>query len=311
MGSPPEDRRATAGDHAGQWGRTNGPASPVGPVVAYADLVAGLRSLGLGCASRVVVHSSLSAFGWVEGGAATIVRALLDSGGTVVMPAFTYQCGAWSPEGDFPGNAYAPAPWPGYGPVPFSLDLPIHPDIGIIPETFRRDFGAVRSDHPVDSFVALGPDAAAVLASQSLDESLAPLAALRDRGGDVLLLGVDHTKNTAVHVAEQEAGRHTLVRHALTTSGIVTVRNSGGCSDGFSAIEPHVADITRELWIGTARVRRLPLRPLLARARALIAADPLALLCDDPECERCRAVEAIDGARRVAPGGPGAGGCDA
>lgn len=273
--------------------------------ITHADLVAGLRALGLDGTSHVVVHSSLAAFGRVEGGAATVVRALLDVCGTVVMPAFTYQCGAWAPGGVFPGNAYAPAPWPDYNPVPFGPAEPVHRAIGAIPETFRRDFGALRSNHPTLSFVAKGPDAAAILGAQRLDEPLAPLAALRDLGGDVLLLGVDHRSNTSIHVAEREAGRHTLLRHALTPTGGVVTPNGGGCSRGFGAIELRVADITREARLGAARVRRLPLRPLIERARALVAAGPFALLCDLPDCERCGAVREVDGHKRArTPSGP-------
>ena len=215
------------------------------------------------------------------------MRALLDVCGTTLMPAFTYQCAARAPEGDLPGNAYNS---PEQAPVPFSPAEPIHGDLGIIPETFRREFSALRSDHPTLSFVAAGPDAAALLAAQRLDKPLAPLMALRDLGGAVLLLGVDHRSNTSIHVGEREAGRHTFVRYALTPAGVVPTRNGGGCSAGFGAIEPHVADVTRETDIGAARARCLPLRPLIARARALVAADPAALLCDDPTCERCRAV---------------------
>ena len=57
-------------------------AAPASAPVARVELVAGLRALGLTRASRVVVHASLSAFGRVEGRAATVVRALLDSCGT-------------------------------------------------------------------------------------------------------------------------------------------------------------------------------------------------------------------------------------
>jgi aminoglycoside 3-N-acetyltransferase len=43
------------------------------PVVTQPMLEAGLRALGLGLGDAIEVHSSLSAFGWVDGGAATII----------------------------------------------------------------------------------------------------------------------------------------------------------------------------------------------------------------------------------------------
>ena len=61
------------------------------PSCSYGNVVDGLRQLGV-CAGAVVeVHGSLSAFGHVEGGASTIIDALIDvvtTAGTIVMPAY-------------------------------------------------------------------------------------------------------------------------------------------------------------------------------------------------------------------------------
>ena len=65
-----------------------------------------------------------------------------------------------------------------------------------------------------------------------------------------------------------------------------------GCSDGFEASAPRVAANTRITNIGGARVQRLPLRALLHTAGEMIRADPAALLCDRPGCQRCSAIRA-------------------
>ena len=55
------------------------------------DIEAGLRRIGLDGGEAVEVHSSLSSFGWVAGGAATVVEALMSvvgEGGAVVMSAY-------------------------------------------------------------------------------------------------------------------------------------------------------------------------------------------------------------------------------
>ena len=57
-----------------------------------ADLVNWFRILGVRPGMALEVHSSLSSFGYVEGGADTVIEALMESVGTegaIVMPSFT------------------------------------------------------------------------------------------------------------------------------------------------------------------------------------------------------------------------------
>ncbi|MER6898900.1 AAC(3) family N-acetyltransferase, partial [Amycolatopsis sp. NPDC000740] len=78
-------------------------------VVVDADVVcAGVRELGVAEGGVVIVHSSLSALGNVDGGADAVVRGLLravGSAGTVVVPAFTPQVADPFPEVPGPGDA--------------------------------------------------------------------------------------------------------------------------------------------------------------------------------------------------------------
>ncbi|MFA6111581.1 MAG: AAC(3) family N-acetyltransferase, partial [Candidatus Latescibacterota bacterium] len=59
--------------------------------VTGAAIATGLRQLGVAAGSRIAVHSSLSAFGHVVGGAEAVVAALREvvtGEGTIVMPAY-------------------------------------------------------------------------------------------------------------------------------------------------------------------------------------------------------------------------------
>jgi aminoglycoside 3-N-acetyltransferase len=132
----------------------------------------------------------------------------------------------------------------------------------------------------------VGRYAAELIAAQRLDWSLGPIEALASLGGDVLLLGVDHTVNTAIHLAEQRLGRSRFYRYAKLTDGVwMELPNIAGESHGFDALEPELTADSREVMIGRCRARRIALSTVLAAVERLIRADPAALLCADPKCQ--------------------------
>lgn len=175
-----------------------------------ASLEAELRSLGVGQGDLLLVHSSLSALGWVSGGAMAVLQALRDAlgpEGTLVMPT---HC----PEGGDPAHWSQP-------PVPpdwveqirahrpaFDPTRTPSRQMGAIPELFRTWPGVRRSLHPVGSFAAEGPLAETVTALHDLSEMLgerSPLGALYRHDARVLLLGVGHGANTSLHLGEFRA----------------------------------------------------------------------------------------------------------
>jgi len=128
--------------------------------------------------------------GYVEGGADTVIDALLEvvgKEGTIVMP--TYSTGE---AGEF-YDAYDPQSTPVW--------------TGRIPEVFRQREGAVRSLHPVHSITAIGPKA--VELTQGHERLIAPCGKdnpyyrLAEFGGYILLLGVRQSSNSIFHVAEE------------------------------------------------------------------------------------------------------------
>jgi aminoglycoside 3-N-acetyltransferase len=69
-----------------------GPRPAGWPSVDLGRLTADLRSLGLVPGQDLLVHCSLSAIGWVDGGPATLLRAIQEvagPGATIVVPAQT------------------------------------------------------------------------------------------------------------------------------------------------------------------------------------------------------------------------------
>jgi aminoglycoside 3-N-acetyltransferase len=174
------------------------------------SLVADLAALGVRPGMTLLVHSALSALGWVSGGPQAVVLALeqsLGPEGTLVMPAHS-------------GGLSDPANWH-HPPVPaawwqiirdtmpaFDPDLTPTRSMGAVVECFRKQAGVRRSYHPQVSFVARGPHADFITRDHALAFSLgegSPLARVYDLDGWILLLGVGHGNNTSLHLAEYRA----------------------------------------------------------------------------------------------------------
>ena len=168
------------------------------------------RTLGVKPGRVVLVHSSLSAMGWVCGGSVAVIIALeevLGSTGTLVMPAH-------STELTEPSRWESPPVSESWWPV-IRENMPAYDSwltptraMGHIAETFRKQRGVLRSAHPQFSFCARGPQASRITDNHSLAFGLgehSPLARIYDLDGSVLLVGVNHSNNTSMHLAEYRA----------------------------------------------------------------------------------------------------------
>ncbi len=267
--------------------------------VRLRDLLLGLRDLRLADAP-VIVHSSLKSFGqvstgstWqVEGGAVTVVNALVTAFGAVLVPTFTYKpmiTPLAGPENN--GITYGSLQDQNRMAEFFTLRMPADPLMGVIPELFRRHPRAKRSNHPIQSFA--GINAEKILAAQTMTDHLAPLGLLEKADGWVLLIGVNHTVNTSIHYAEKLAGRRQFIRWALTPKGVVECPGFPGCSAGFQAVAPDMEKFTRKVQIGESLIQAVPLKMLFKVVVGRIKKDPLALLCQQEDCERCNAIRAL------------------
>ena len=174
------------------------------------SLQADLRALGIRSGMVLLVHSSLSAMGWVCGGAVAAIVALqkvLGATGTLIMPTHSTDLtepSQWK-------NPPVPESW---WPVIRATMPAYHPDLtptrsmGVIAETFRKQKGVLRSAHPHHSFCAYGHQASHITTNHSLEFGLgeeSPLARTYDLSGFILLLGVGHDSNTSMHLAEYRA----------------------------------------------------------------------------------------------------------
>ena len=256
--------------------------------VSSSDLKTGLAKLGL-TKHLVIAHASLKAFGHIEGGAETMLAALLDSVRGIIMPTFTYKS-MLNPEVGPPRNGIT------YGSETdlnklaeaFYPDMPADKMMGVLPEFLRKHPKAKRSSHPIQSFAGIRADA--VINSQRIYDPLSPIGMLADQDGWVLLLGVDHTVNTSIHYAEKLAGRLQFIRWALLQDRVVECPGFPGDLDGFNVIAPALDKYTRRVEIGDALVQAVHLKSLIKVVMDQIKENPFALLCQRQDCERCTAV---------------------
>lgn len=243
--------------------------------LSRAEIRGGFRGLGIEDGDSVVVHSSLSSLGRVEDGAEAVVDALFDAvgeRGTVAMPTFTRYDEPYEPE-------TSPS------------------TVGAITEAFRGRSGVVRSPHPTKSVAVRGPDADRYVASHEPSNSLGPGSPIHravDDGASILLIGVDHTADSALHVAERLAGlpyrdqmAETTVRREGETETVEV--NRVHCSRGFETAGVVASRLGLESIgsIGEATVRLADGPALLALVVSVLEEDPGFLLCDLPDCDRC------------------------
>ncbi len=240
----------------------------------------------------VCLHSSLSAHGFIEGGAAEVVDAFRSEAATVLVPTFSETYEVFPPPADDrpPRNGIDyDRGEPTRPDVPFDADTAgLDPSMGAVPREVLGRPARRRGNHPTCSFSALGPDGRELIAGQRPDDVFAPLRTLADLGGSVVLAGVGLDRMTLLHLAEQMAGRTLFRRWALVGPETVVPVQLGGCSQGFPALESVLAPIERSVQLGAARWRAFPAAAALELAAAAIRERPECTRCADPDCLRCQ-----------------------
>lgn len=247
-----------------------------GGTVSRRQILDDLRALGVGPGMTVMVHSSLSALGQVEGGAESVIEALIEAvgpDGTVAMPAMS-------------------------GGV-FDIETSAS-NVGTITEVFRSWPGVKRSFHPTHSACAIGPYADFLL-EDTLDHPTAigsdsPWGRLsRLPQGHVLLLGVDQDRNTLLHHPEEIVRApylSTIERKYRDAEGNVRTKTLDlfpGPHRDFIGLEPLIRDgnAMRMGRVGNAVARLMHAQSTVDIVLSALRRDPAAVLCDNPNCNDC------------------------
>ena len=144
-------------------------------LVLKKDIIESLSRVGLRKGQVVEVHTSMSSFGFVCGGAQVIIEALMETvgrEGTIVMPTQSWKnldpsTGVhWEePEEWWP---IIRENWPAY-----DKDITPTNTMGAVAEMFRKWPGTIRSQHPARSMAAWGKYAEYITKDHTLSNILA------------------------------------------------------------------------------------------------------------------------------------------
>ncbi|HAV78367.1 MAG TPA: hypothetical protein DCX53_13550, partial [Anaerolineae bacterium] len=228
----------------------------------FMELKKAFQTLGLQD-KPVIAHASLKNFGKIEGGAGTVVNAMLASFNGVILPAFTYKT-MITPEVGPPNNGLTYGSGKDLNKMaePFRSTMPPDKMMGSLPNQLLYEKDVMRTSHPILSFAGIQADE--ILLTQTLFDPLAPIRALSEKDGWVVLINVDHSVNTSIHYGEKLAGRRQFVRWAMTPGRIVECPGFPGDSSGFNAIEEYISSSTRRVDMENgAFIHALPLKKLL------------------------------------------------
>ncbi|QQE12239.1 AAC(3) family N-acetyltransferase [Planctomycetota bacterium] len=168
------------------------------------QMVKDFKAMGLEEEDVVLVHSSFKSLGLEKGDGEPrdVIEALklvLGEDGTLLLPSLSYE---YCHEGQ----------------RKFDLTT-MKSCVGVIPETFRKMEGVVRSMHPTHSVSGWGKMARALLGEHHLDDTpcggKSPFAKVRDVGGKVLMLGCGLEPNTSMHGVEELVKPRYLFAHEV------------------------------------------------------------------------------------------------
>lgn len=249
-------------------------------ILTQKDIYEGFRSLGLKSGDTILVHCSLSSFGYVEGGVSAVINALLETTGpegTVMVPTLTGK-----PE-DSPDN-----------PPVFDVRA-TKCWTGKIPETFRLLPEARRSLHPTHSVSAIGGRRDELVAGHENTDTpcdkQSPYYKNALWGGYIILIGVDQERNTTVHCCEEIAGVPYHLQSEITdiyitnyNSEKILIRNRlhdwSKLPTDFNKFEPVFAEkgVMKTGKIGNATIRVMSAAGMLETAVDLLTENPLFLL---------------------------------
>ena len=264
------------------------------------DIVSALHRSGLAKGDTALVHSSLTAFGTIEGGAKTVVEAFLEvlgKDGTLMAPAFT------APYMYFEGEHWKLRRFRPFNRKNLGLIT-----TGTLPKVMLGDFGAIRSAHATHSWCAIGKNAEKYTSLHGMLDAPCgpgnPMEKALENGAKLMFFGCGVSSNTFLHYLETEADSNfvanAVVKIEREDGKVVTEiirKQMPGCRDFYYFTKPEGCKfydravergmkIQKET-LGVGEIYTMNLNELYTIGTELFREDPDITLCDRPQCKFC------------------------
>ncbi len=256
--------------------------------VTFEQLKDDLKNAGISCGDILVVHSSLRSIGWVDGGAETVVDALLSAvgvEGAVLLPALTF-------DGSVTTFLHS------LKDMRIDLRQTISHNGAIAQAAQKRD-DAIMSVHPTHPVVGLGRKAKPLLQGSQSGQGPcgidSPFYKSAVAGCKILLIGVDLSKCTTLHCVEEISAPYMSTGDVFDVTTVDLFGNEFqyvvkgypvGLARTFTAIEPRLLSegIMKMHKLGAADLRIVDGKRLIRECTAWMQAEPWVLACQGAPC---------------------------
>ena len=259
-------------------------------MISQEELRKDFTNLGIKAGDHIALGMSFGSVGMVSGGPESFVEALLDvigAGGTVMIPTFTY---------------IYPLSLVRRRKVPAFRKEETVSYTGVIAEHIRNNPRAIRSNHPTNSYAAIGDRADYLLGDHNHQSpAYSPYSRLADINGKILIIGLDYKLVGIRHEAQSRAGLLDCIppyTGALFSdeSGVERVfvrKDPGGCVARLPDMIQNLkkAGIVTEGSVGKAKAVVIPARESLDIMTDLLQRNSERYLCDSARCLWCREIE--------------------